>query len=151
MRSRLIWLLLAVCVVTFLGIGLWTKGEKKEVKEEALPKMEALPEIETLQEPKQAVKEEILPLPQEQPLEEPGKAEPVIMEPIMEERVIIQGPVTNMDPCTQSIMVGNTDVDISHLDLPMYQTFKIGDVVEVTYIKRKYGNVMESFEILEKK
>ena len=144
MRLKLIWLLLAVCIVTLLSIGLWTRGEKKGVKEEALP------EIETLQEPKQAVKEEILPLPQEQPLGGPRKAETVIMEPL-QERVTIQGPVTSMDPCTQSIMVGNTDVDISHLNLPMYKTFKIGDVVEVTYIKRKYGNIMESFEILEKR
>lgn len=152
MRSRT-WLLLAVCVVIFLGIGLWTRGAKKEVKKEVLP------EVETLQEPQQAVTE-VLP---KKRLEKPAEVIQVIIfdelaeieEDIIEEPsdglVAIRGQVNHMDPCTQSITVDGTTVDVSHGNFPMYRTYQIGDFVEVIYREKSTGNVLESIELLQER
>ena len=160
MRSRLIWLASAAIIVTFLGIGLWTRGAKKEVKKEVLPEVEVITEVHTLQEPQQAVTKKVLP---KKRLEEPAKVIEVIItdepaeieEDIIEEPseglVTIQGQVNHMDPCTQSITVDGTTVDVSRGSFPMYRTYQIGDVVEVTYRETRSGNVLHSIETLQER
>jgi len=158
MRSRT-WLLLAACVVTFLGIGLWTKGAKKEVKKDVLPEIQVLPKVETLQEPQQAVTKEVLP---KKPLEQPTEViqviisdEPAEVEEDIEETahalVTVRGAVTSMDPCLQTITVDGTTVDVSQGNFPMYRTYQIGDFVEVTYREKRSGNVLKSIEVLQKR
>ena len=66
-RSRT-WLLIAACVVTFLGIGLWTKGAKKEVKKESLTKVAVSPQVETREEPQQEVTKNVV---SRKPVEKP--------------------------------------------------------------------------------
>jgi len=157
-RSK-IWLLLAACVAIFLGIGLWTKGAKKEVKKEVLPQVEVLPKVDTLQEPQQAVTKEVLP---EKPLEERAKVIEVIIsdepaeviediEETVHALVTVRGAVTSMDPCLQTITVDGTTVDVSHGNFPMYRTYQIGDLVEVTYREKRSGNVLKSIEVLQER
>lgn len=158
MRSRT-WLLLAVCVVIFLGIGLWTRGAKKEVKKEVLPEVQVLPEVETLQEPQQAVTEVLPKKRLEEPAEviqviifdEPAEIEEDIIEEPSDGLVAIRGQVNHMDPCTQSITVDGTTVDVSHGNFPMYRTYQIGDFVEVIYREKSTGNVLESIELLQER
>ena len=159
MRSRT-WLLLAACVVIFLGIGLWTRGAKKEVNKKILPEVEVLPEVDKLQEPQQAVTKKVLPKkPMEEPAEvieviisdKPTKTEEEIIEESLEGLVTIRGHVNHMDPCTQSITVDGTTVDVSHGNFPMYRTYQIGDVVEVTYREKMSGNILHSIEILQER
>ena len=158
MRSRT-WLLLAACVLIFLGIGLWTRGAKKEVKEEILPQVQVLPQVETLQEPQQAATKEVLP---KKPLEKPAEVIEVIIsdepagveediEEAVEGLVTVRGAVTSMDPCLQTITVDGTTVDVSHGNFPMYRTYQIGDFVEVTYIEKRSGNVLKSIEVLQER
>ncbi len=159
MKSRT-WLLLAACVVIFLGIGLWTKGAKKEVQKEALSKVAVTPQVETIEEPQQAVTKEVLP---KKRLEKPAKVIEVIItdepteveEEIIEETpqglVTVRGAVTSMDPCTQEITVDGTTVDVSRGNFPMYRTYQVGDVVEVTYKEKRSGNVLHSIETLQER
>lgn len=159
MKSRN-WLLLGICVVTVLGIGLWTRGTKKEVKKDILPEVKVLPEVEKLQEPQQAVTKKVLPnKPLEEPAEvieviitdEPTEVEEDIVEEPSEGLVTIRGAVTSMDPCTQEITVDGTTVDVSRGNFPMYRTYQIGDVVEVTYRETRSGNVLYSIETLQER
>ena len=163
MRSRT-WLLLAACVVIFLGIGLWTRGAKKEVKKKVLPEVQVLPEMEKLQEPQQAVTKKVLPKKRlEEPAEvieviisdEPTEIEEEIIEETPEGLVTIRGPVSSMDPCLQEITVDGTTVDVSSYgNFPMYRTYQVGDFVEVTYKERDMrhgGNVLHSIEILQER
>lgn len=139
MRSRLIWLVSAVIVVTFLGIGLWTKGAKKEVKKEVLPK-------KRLEKPAQVI-EVIM-------SDGPAEIEEDIEEAV-QGLVTVRGAVSSMDPCTQSITVDGTTVDVSSYgNFPMYRTYRIGDFVEVTYRERERrygGNVLHSIEVLQER
>ncbi len=160
MKSRT-WLLLAACVVIFLGIGLWAKGSKKEVKKDILPEVQVLPEVKKLQEPQQAVTKAELPKKQlEEPaivteviiLDESAEVEEEIIEEVPQGLVTIRGPVTSMDPCLQNITVDGTTVDVSSYgNFPMYRTYQIGDFVEVTYREKRSGNVLHSIEILQER
>jgi hypothetical protein len=155
----------AVCVVAILAIYLWAKAPKKEVQEGILPEVAVIPQVETIEKPQRAVTTEPLPgKPAEEParvteviiLDEPTEveAEEVVGEPL-EELVTIQGPITSMDPCLQTVTVEGTTVDVSsHGNFPMYRTYQIGDFVEVTYIERDMrhgGNVLHSIEILQER
>ena len=160
MKSRT-WLLVAVCVLTVLGIALWTRGPKKEVQKEALPKVAVTPQVKTIEEPQQAVTKKVLP---KKPLEEPAKVIEVIItdepteteEEIIEETpeglVTIRGPIASMDPCTQEITVDGTTVDVSSYgNFPMYRTYQVGNFVEVTYREKRSGNVLHSIETLQER
>jgi len=159
MRSRT-WLLLAACVVIFLGIGLWTRGAKKEVKKKVLPEVEVIPEVQTLQEPQQAVTKKVLP---KKRLKEPAEVIEVIIldkpaeveediDETVQGLVTVRGAVTSMDPCLQTVTVDGTTVDVSSYgNFPMYRTYRIGDVVEVTYREKMSGNVLESIEVLQER
>lgn len=157
MRSR-IWLLLAGCIVTFLAIGLWTRGAKKEGKKDV--SKDVLTEVGTVREPQQAATKKDLP---KKPLEEPREVIQVIIsgdpEEVEEEigepvqgLVTIRGPITSMDPCFQTIMVDGTTVDVSsYRNFPMYRTYHVGHFVEVTYREKKSGNVLHSIEVLQER
>jgi len=162
MRSRN-WLIVAGCVVILLSLGLWTKGAKRDVQEPALHEQAVLPEVETAQEPQPAVKKEV---PPKKPLEKPWEVMEITIsdepeevkeeiEELVEELVTIQGPVTSMDPCFQTITVDGTEVDVSSSgNFPMYRTYQVGQFVEVTYRERDMrhgGNVLESIEILQER
>jgi len=156
------WLLFTVCVVTVFGIGLWIGGRKKEVPRAALTDAVVIPQIDTIEEPQQAVTTEALPRePAEKPafvteviiLDEPteDEEEEVIVAP-SEGLVTIHGAVTSMDPCLQTITVDGATVDVSsHPGFPMYRTYQIGDVVEVTYREKKSGNVLYSITTLQER
>ena len=158
MKSRT-WLLVAVCVLTVLGIGLWTRGAKKEVQKEALPKVAVTPQVETIEEPQQAVTTKVLPKePLEKPWEvmeitiskEPTEVEEEIIEETPQGLVTIRGSITSMDPCTQEITVDGTTVDVSSYgNFPMYRTYQVGNFVEVTYREKRSGNVLHSIETLQ--
>ena len=163
MRSRT-WILLAACVVIFVGIGLWTKGAKKEFKKESLPKVEVSTQVETIEEPQQEVTKKVVSRkPVEKPaivteviiLDDLAEAEEEIIEETPEGLVTIRGSITSMDPCLQNISVEGTTVDVSpYVNFPMYRTYKIGDFVEVTYRERDMrhgGNILHSINILQKR
>jgi hypothetical protein len=160
MRSKT-WFLLAVCLLAVLGIGLWTRGAKKEVQKEALPEVAVIPQVETIEEPPQAVATEALPRePSKEPaqvidviiLDEPAEVKEEIIEETPQGLVTIYGPVTSMDPCLQTITVDGTTVDVSSYgNFPMYRTYQVGDVVEVTYRETGSGNVLHSIETLQER
>jgi hypothetical protein len=151
-KSKWTWLLLGLCLATFLAIVIWPKETKKEsikpkeAKKESIkaeevekPKNEPLAETPMTQE---AGQEGLL--PQKWPLEEPEEAETDII------IKIVQGRVTNMDPeCTGMVAVDGIGLDAGSLDLT---GVRIGDVVEITYKEKKYGsrtvNVVESVEVI---
>jgi len=88
------------------------------------------------------------------PLPAAGSEEPEqLQEPEPEpELVTIQGVIESMDPCTQTILVDGTTIDVSvGGNFPMYSTYQIGDFVEVTYREGKTGNLLNSIELLQKK
>jgi len=114
------------------------KREPVKTEEVEKPKNEILVG-ETLPS-REAVDEGVL--PQRGSLEEPEEAEEAETD-IIE---TVEGRVTNIDPyCTGMVTVNGVAFDAGSLDLT---TVRIGDVVEVTYTKKKYGsrdvNVLES-------
>jgi len=118
---KFICLLVALSLVTFLVIP----GSNKEAKGESI---KAQPEPQEL-------------LPQKEPFEEPGEAETDIIE-------TVQGRVTGVElVCTDMVvMVDGIHLDAGSVDVTGIQ---IGDVVEVTYLKMKYGKFVQSIEVLE--
>lgn len=136
---KFICLLVALSVVAFLVIP----GSNKEAKRESIKaeqvenvKKEALPEPPITQ---KAVQEELL--PQKEPFVEPEEAETDIIE-------TVQGRVTGIELiCTDMmVMVDGIHLDAGSVDLTGVQ---IGDVVEVTYLKKKYAKFVESILVLE--
>ena len=161
MRSRT-WLLVTVSLLAVLGIGLWwtSGGEKEEVKEKVLPQVEALSEVETFQEPQREATKKVVPKePAKEPaivteviiLDEPAEVEEEIVEEPSQGLVTIRGQIDHMDPCTQSITVDGTTVDISRGNFPMYRTYQTGDFVQVTYREKRSGNLLESIELLQER
>jgi hypothetical protein len=140
-RSKLTWLFLGLCLVTFLVILRWPKeAEKGSIKTEEVEKqkIELFAEIPMTQE---AVKEGHL--PQEWASEEPEQDESDTI-------TSVQGRVTNIDPyCTGMIAVDGIGFDAGSLDLTGVQ---LGDVVEITYTKQKHGkrevNVAQSVGVI---
>lgn len=139
----MVWLFLVICLVAFLGILGCTKEVKEEAKKaEEVEKVEkeVLPEKEImLEKPGKPVEEKVL--PQAELLEEPEEVETGVIE-------FMQGRVKGIDPDMREIMVGSIWFDAGSLDLTK---FHIGDLVEVTYTKKKHGKVIESIEVLEKR
>ena len=147
-RSKLTWLLLGLCLVTFLAIVIWPREAKKESIKTKEAKKESI-KTEEVQELKnepfaeipmtQEAGQEGL-LPQKWPLEEPEEAETDII------IKTVQGRVTNMDPdCTGMVAVDGIGLDAGSLDLT---GVRIGDVVEITYKQKKYGKVLESIVVI---
>jgi len=143
-RSKLTWLLLGLCLVTLLAIVIWPKEAKKDSIKESIkteevekPKNELLAETPMTQE---AGQEGLL--PQKWPAEEPEEAETDAIK-------TVRGRVTNIDPyCTGMVTVDGIGFDAGSLGFPEVQ---IGDVVEVTDTKNKYGNVLESIVVIERR
>lgn len=140
-RSKLTWLFLGLCVVTFLFIVRGPKEvEKGSIRTQEVEKQKNEPFAETSMTQK-AVKEGHL--PQEWPSEEPEEDETDTI-------TSVQGRVTNIDPyCTGMITVDGIGFDAGSLDLTGVQD---GDVVEITYTKQKHGkrkvNVVESVGVI---
>jgi len=150
-RSKLTWLLLGLCLVTFLAVLIWPKEAKKEsikteeAKKESIKTQEArklenllLAETPMTQE---AGQEGLL--PQKSPSEEGEETETDIIE-------TVQGRVTNIDPyCTGMVAVDGIGFDAGSLDLT---GVRIGDVVEITYTMQRHGKrkvkVVESIGII---
>jgi len=136
---KFICLLLALSLMTFLVIlGSNNEAKRESIKAQEVEKVkkEALPEPPITQ---KAVQEELL--PQKEPFEEPKEAETDIIE-------TVQGRVTGIELiCTDMmVMVDGIHLDAGSVDLTGIQ---IGDVVEVTYKKKKYAKFVESIEVLE--
>lgn len=151
-RSKSTWLLLGLCLVTFLAIVIWPKGAKKESIKTKAAKRKSIEteEIEKLKnEPlaKTPMTQEAgqeAPSPQGWPLQEPEEAETDII------IKTVQGRVTNVDPyCTGMVEVDGIGLDAGSLDLT---GVRIGDIVEITYKQKKYGsravNVVGSIEVI---
>lgn len=139
MSSRLIWSVSAVVLAAFLVIlGSNNVARKECLKAQEVEKVEK----EALLEPpitKKAVEEQLS--PQKEPFKEPEEAETGIIE-------TIQGRVTGFElVCTDMIVV----VDAIRLDAGSVDVtgIQIGDVVKVTYLKKKYAKFVQSIEVLE--
>ena len=136
---KFICLLVALSVVTFLVIpGSNKEAIRGSIKAQELEKVkkEALPEPPITQ---KAVQEELL--PPKDPSEEPEEAETYKIK-------TLQGRVTGVElVCTDMVvMVDGIHLDAGSVDVTGIQ---IGDVVEVTYVEKKYGKFIESIEVLE--
>lgn len=129
-RSRLAWLLVGLCVVTFLAIVRWPKEAKKESIK-----------TEKVEEPKEAVVAEV-PVTQQRPPDEPEEVELDVVK-------TLQGIVTNCDPCIQLLTVGGFDFDTGPVDV---SGIRDGDVVKAHYMEKKLGwrktNVLKSLELI---
>lgn len=164
MRSKT-WFLAAVFAVIAVALGFWwSMGEKEEPRQKAevvkednatvVKEDRIVPKTKTGEctRHKKLTQEDAPPVPKVQPAagsEEPEQLQEPEPEP---ELVTIQGVVECMDPCTQTILVDGTTIDVSPGgNFPMYSTYQIGDFVEVSYREGKTGNLLNSIEILQKK
>jgi hypothetical protein len=139
-RSKWTWLLLGLCLVTFLVIVKWPKEAKKEsIKTEKVeePKDEVVAEVSV---PQEVVEEEQG--PQESPPDEAKEAELDVVK-------TLQGTVTISDPCMQGLTIGGFDFDTGPVDV---SGIRDGDVVKAHYIEKKLGwrkiNVLKSLELI---
>jgi hypothetical protein len=139
-RSKWTWFFLGLCLVAFLVIARWPEEAKKtSIKTEEPQEDEVFAEAPVTQ---QAVQEEVL--RQQWPLEEPEEVETDTVK-------TLQGRVTNIDAdCTGMLAVDDIGFDAGSVDLT---GIRIGDVVEVTYRRKKYGkrdvNVLESIAVFD--
>lgn len=129
---KFVCLLVALCLVTFLVILRPTK----EAKRESIKAGEVVPEPPITQ---KAVQEE--PLPQKDPFVEPEEAETDVIE-------TVQGRVTDIGvTCTDMmVFVDGKQLEAGSVDLT---GLHIGDLVEVTYLKKKYTKIVQSIQVLE--
>lgn len=139
-RSKWTWLLLGLCLVTFLVIVKWPKEAKKEsIKTEKVeePKDEVVAEVSV---PQEVVEEERG--PQQSSPDEAEEAELDVVK-------TLQGTVTNCDPCMQGLTIGGFDFDTGPVDI---SGIRDGDVVKVHYMEKKLGrrktNVLKSLELI---
>ena len=139
-RSKWTWLLLGLCLVTFLVIVKWPKEAKKEsIKTEKVeePKDEVVAEVSV---PQEVVEEEQG--PQQSPPDEAEEAELDVVK-------TLQGTVTISDPCMQGLTIGGFDFDTGPVDV---SGIRDGDVVKAHYIEKKLGwrkiNVLKSLELI---
>nr|HDN00679.1 hypothetical protein [Deltaproteobacteria bacterium] len=84
--------------------------------------------------------------------EEPAQSIEDLPEP-EPELLTVRGIVEWMDPCTRTIGVDGTTIDVSRQggNSPMYSTYQIGDFVEVTYREYKAGNILNSIELIQER
>jgi len=160
MRSK-IWFLAAACAVIVFALGLWGLGENEETGRDGAVQNGLLPAAETRKSPAQKTVRKNNEPPRS--AEERAEAAPSSRwEPPAEfgvdrpqpwaELVTIQGIVTSMDPCTQTIVVDGITIDVSAGgNFPMYRTYEIGDFVEVTYRETGAANTLAGIEMLQKK
>lgn len=139
-RSKWTWLLLGLCLVTFLVIVKWPKEAKKQsIKTEKVeePKDEVVAEVPV---PQEVVEEEQG--PQQSPSDEAEEAELDVVK-------TLQGTVTNCDPCMQGLTIGGFDFETGPVDV---SGIRDGDVVKAHYIEKKLGwrkiNVLKSLELI---
>lgn len=129
-RSKLTWLLVGLCVATFLAIVRWPKEAKKEPIK-----------TEQVEEPKDEVIAEV-PVTQQWAPDEPEEVELDIVK-------TLQGVVTDYDPCIQLLTVEGFFFDTGPVDLT---GIRAGDVVKAHYIEKKLGrrkvNVLKSLELI---
>jgi hypothetical protein len=128
--TRLIWLLLGVCVVVFLIVVLRSPKEPKRegVKTEAVqrPVREPVAEKPAREETAQ---QKIIPRKKTQPDEESKQNEDNVAEV-----ETVQARVTGLDPDMQMVMLDGQWYNSGTVDL---SRVRIGNLVEVTYPKKK--------------
>jgi len=78
---------------------------------------------------------------EEEPLEAPEEAEEDFPK-------TIQGTVTDYEHCTDVITVNGMSFQPGSVDLA---GIHVGDFVEITYMKNKYGRALESILVIESK
>jgi hypothetical protein len=146
-RSKAVWLLVVLGVVTVLAMVRWPKEARKasiepepvdRVKGESVEKPQARVVAEVPVAEKKTLHED--PLPEKWPQKEPEKVEMDIVK-------TLQGVVTNNDPCFQLLSVDGFDFDTGRLDL---SGIRPGDYVKITYTERQNGNVLDSIEVIER-
>jgi type IV secretory pathway VirB10-like protein len=159
------WLLIAVFAVIALALGFWwNMGEKEEPRQEAavvkednatvIKEDKIVPKTEPGEctRHKKMTPEDAPPVPKVLPaagLEEPEQLQKPEPEP---ELVTIQGVLEVMDPCSQTILVDGTTIDVSLArNFPWYRTLRNGDFVEVTYREYKAGNILNSIELIQER
>jgi len=128
-NTRLIWLILGICVVVFLVVVTWPKDAKKEgVKIQGLqePVKELAPKKPAQEELPQ---KEIVPQKKTQPHAGPEQNRSEIAEV-----ETLQARVTGIDPDMEMVMLDGQWYNSGSLDL---SGIRIGNLVEVTYPKEK--------------
>jgi len=137
MRSKAVWLLVVLGVVTVVAMMRWPKEAKKDEKVEE-PKDAIVAEVSL---PQEVLEEEQS--PQQSP---PDEAQEVELDVVK----TLQGIVTNCDPCILLLTVGGVDFDTGAVDV---SGIRDGDLVKAHYIEKKLGrrkiNVLKSLELID--
>jgi len=135
-RSKAVWLLVVLGVVTVLAMVRWPKEARKasiepepveRVKGESVEKPQARVVAEVPVAEKKTLHDD--PLPEKWPQKEPEKVEMDIVK-------TLQGVVTNNDPCFQLLSVEGFDFDTGPVDVT---GIRAGDVVNARYIEKNLG------------
>jgi len=149
--TRLIWLLLGVCVVVFLIVVLRSPKEPKRegVKTEAVQSPVKEPSVAEKPVSEEAVQQEAV-VQKKQRYAESSEAENNLVE-----TKTLQGRVTGIDPDMEMVQIDGVLFQTASYDSSGVQTrsvdltgIRLGHQVKVIYTEKRYGKVIDSIEDL---